>query len=590
MRKFANWIITLLLIASVGTRVFAADPVDQTRLISGGSWEGKVGIVGGIPAVTTVFTTLNPGATAAQINSAVSSCPSNQVVFLSAGTYTPGGNIHVDKDGVVLRGATNSLGVPTTIIKNTTIDLGDFQGWDFGSSSQWTTTTVSSGATRGSTTMAFASVSGLVVGRLVWLHASSSATVTGGNWSDVFTIYPVSQVMRVASISGNNVTFELPFNADYWSGTIRAAWKGFQKTRAAIEDISLTPTDASAGYAGNYIEVRGANECWIKNVKTYDIQAQNTHHIWVYGSYRLEIRHCDSSRMRAAEGGGDASNNYCVLLAHSGSWLIEDNYYHSVPNVMPVFDSGGGAFAYNYINDLTYGNGSPGWLSQIVFNHGSHMHYNLYEGNWCAGSYNEAGTSGSRNTIWFRNRMLGWDPNPTQSQPKTDDTVSIVVAVGHNNMVLAGNVMGKDGYHTSYQTVDSNAGGSYGNNDSFPNHTVIHVETTALTSLSKIANYNTVDDAIPAGEAIGGGNALVTSYLHSTKPAWFGDRPWPWCDSSNYTQSNTATNIPAAFRAVFGFDVGSSGGGGGGGGGGGTGTPIPKSIKGKVTFKGKVTL
>ncbi len=45
------------------------------------------GVVGGIPSRTTICATLNPGATAAQISSAIASCPSGQVVFLNAGTY-----------------------------------------------------------------------------------------------------------------------------------------------------------------------------------------------------------------------------------------------------------------------------------------------------------------------------------------------------------------------------------------------------------------------------------------------------------------------------------------------------------------------
>ena len=175
--------------------------------------------------------------------------------------------------------------------------------------------------------------------------------------------------MKVVAVSGTTVTFEQAFNADYWSGTVLAGWKNAsdQTSRAGVENVSLMPNDSTAGFSNNYVEVRGADECWVQNVKTYDLASQNTHHVWVYGSYRLEIRHCDMSRMRSAEGGGDSSNNYCVLLSHSGGWLIEDNYFHQVPNVMPMFDSGAGAFAYNYIYDLPYGNNSPGWLSQIVF-------------------------------------------------------------------------------------------------------------------------------------------------------------------------------------------------------------------------------
>ncbi len=50
-------------------------------------WSG-VGVPGGIPNRTTIYTTLTSTATLTDINNAINNCPSNQVVFLSAGTYT----------------------------------------------------------------------------------------------------------------------------------------------------------------------------------------------------------------------------------------------------------------------------------------------------------------------------------------------------------------------------------------------------------------------------------------------------------------------------------------------------------------------
>src|SRR5436305_7233411 len=66
----------------------------------------QAGVVGGIPNRATVCTTLNPGATAAQINAALAACPTGQVVFLNAGTYNiSAGIIFNNKRGVTLRGA-----------------------------------------------------------------------------------------------------------------------------------------------------------------------------------------------------------------------------------------------------------------------------------------------------------------------------------------------------------------------------------------------------------------------------------------------------------------------------------------------------
>src|SRR6266705_3140439 len=64
------------------------------------------GTTGGIVTRTVICNTLNPGATAAQINSAIASCASGQVVKLNAGTYNLSSNIlFANKSNITLRGA-----------------------------------------------------------------------------------------------------------------------------------------------------------------------------------------------------------------------------------------------------------------------------------------------------------------------------------------------------------------------------------------------------------------------------------------------------------------------------------------------------
>jgi hypothetical protein len=67
----------------------------------------QAGLPGGTPpARTTLCATLNPGATAAQINSAIAACPSGQAVMLNTGTYNLSGGINFNnKSNVTLRGA-----------------------------------------------------------------------------------------------------------------------------------------------------------------------------------------------------------------------------------------------------------------------------------------------------------------------------------------------------------------------------------------------------------------------------------------------------------------------------------------------------
>jgi hypothetical protein len=219
--------------------------------------------------------------------------------------------------------------------------------------------------------------------------------------------------------------------------------------------------------------------------------------------------------------------------------LVEDNYFHTAPNFWTMAPCGCNAFAYNYITDEPYT--SANWLSQIVFFHCSHSHYNLFEGNWCPAHYNDFTASSqyshSRNNSYVRERMLGWDANG----PKTANTNCLSCEAHHDNICCAACVMGHVGTQNNYNQI-------------------FNVDSTTNSTLLRLGNYNTVNGLIPAAEVTAlGGNTVAASYLHSSKPTWFGDRPWPWCDPTNYAQSNDPTNFPAGYRASYGVDPPSDG-------------------------------
>src|SRR6266404_8698252 len=72
-------------VLSLSARADDAYPLSRRSGLGNSDWR-NVGIAGGIPTVNTVYTSFSPGASAAQINAAIQACPSNQVVFLNAGT------------------------------------------------------------------------------------------------------------------------------------------------------------------------------------------------------------------------------------------------------------------------------------------------------------------------------------------------------------------------------------------------------------------------------------------------------------------------------------------------------------------------
>src|SRR5262245_28408700 len=104
-----------IFLASLGYVMFhaRADIIPPERLAP---WTGNVGVPGGIPNRTLISTTLTPsgGNDAAAINSAISACPSGQVVKVGPGTFQVGGTIgSFNRRHYKLRGSGNC----TTVLR-----------------------------------------------------------------------------------------------------------------------------------------------------------------------------------------------------------------------------------------------------------------------------------------------------------------------------------------------------------------------------------------------------------------------------------------------------------------------------------------
>jgi hypothetical protein len=565
-----RWFL-LLLLAPVA---FAADPVDADRLPHGGTWQGKVGLIdvdpttytkhnvstanGGSDATGTMQTT----ATAAQINAAIAAAADgSKYIELAAGTFSPSGNISLTSSRVSLRGQVNADGRPSTIFKfanPTDYVVMNKTAWDADNAAHYTMRTISSGHTRGSTTLTLtAAPTGLTTGRLLIIVAPANVpTIDGdGGFSDWLSgtaapdgSFPFSQIVRVAGVSGSDVTITPAINSDYISGlTCRVYYRdaSAQLDFSGLENIQLE-VDGNGFFAAKAIEMYGLNQCWVRNCffERIGIAASLNAFIFPYITHNLEISRC---RFRKCSDPGN-SGLYSMASLHCSGMLVVNNEFAETSNVFPIIATSGSVFAYNYCHDMLYG----AFLSQWVFHHGSHNHYNLFEGNYIQGQhYNDASDTGnfthSRASLYFRERIVSYDNSGNATGFPMANVNAIVCQDHHDLVTVAGCVMGTDGKGTA---VTGGNGTNQGENLGY----IYNFDATSAATLQKFANHNRFDDAIPAEEALDPGDALVNSYLYSSKPAWFGNRPWPWVDPENYTQSNNHANLPAGYRAIYGFD------------------------------------
>src|SRR5213592_1815661 len=184
--------LVMLLLVGIPSLAHAqrwAGIIDRSRAVD---WSaGNQGIAGGIPNRTTICATLNPGATASQINSAIAACPIGQVVKLNAGTYSlSGGIVFNNKSNVTLRGA----GPDQTILAFSagggcagwsgadvclmTTDTGDAGDQNYSNASSWTAgySVGTSSITLGS--ISKGSIGSLQVGSQIFLDQLDDASDT----------------------------------------------------------------------------------------------------------------------------------------------------------------------------------------------------------------------------------------------------------------------------------------------------------------------------------------------------------------------------------------------------------------------------
>ena len=114
-RELITGAASLAAYAMLPKTLYAADPVNASRLVSGGTWEGLVGVSGGIPRRTVQSgSTIAPyTGNANTINTAIANCATDGFVQLGAGTFNLSSEINISKSRVTLRGAVNSNGQPT---------------------------------------------------------------------------------------------------------------------------------------------------------------------------------------------------------------------------------------------------------------------------------------------------------------------------------------------------------------------------------------------------------------------------------------------------------------------------------------------
>jgi hypothetical protein len=362
------------------------------------------GIPGGIPARTTICSTLSSGASNAAIQSALNACPSGQTVKLGAGSY----NITLINmpSNVTLRGS----GPQSTVLHLTSSGTTPFQ---FGGNPRSypdiaTSVNITSGATAGSTSFVVSNASNIAVGGYLMitelndpaLNVTSQGSDGNCTYCDTYPSGGVrvrGQIVEVTGRSGTNNTTIAFTPALYSAYTLTPQATPFTAGTvwAGIEDLQVYAQNT--GYHTNF-SMDEVAYCWIKNVESNYADGD---HVDLNYAFRVEVR--DSYFTDGFSHGAGQTDDDVLLGYKTSESLIENNILERMHSaIFTNFGAAGNVVDYNY----SVGGFDSGATSVVTIDidmHGAHPQYNLFEGNTVVHIWPDEFHGSSGTNTYFRN-------------------------------------------------------------------------------------------------------------------------------------------------------------------------------------------
>jgi hypothetical protein len=559
--KRATLLSILYLVLGVALPCFAAtSPIDPSRSID---WS-KAGIPGGIPNRTTICATISAtiygnGTTDATtaIQTALNSCPANQVVYLPSGTYRINSSLYVPSN-VTLRGnGPNNTKIDAHGSSAAVISFG--QGV---TPSISRSIAITGGTTVGSNNIIVSNAGGITVGSyllITQLNDPSFVTIAGGDgnctWCDGGLGWNgtrvLGQIVEVTSVNGTNIGINPSLYLTYSSALSPLATPFAASAKyAGVEDLQVYMNNT--GYTAN-LRMDGAAYCWMKNIESNYTDGDHMQAFW---SYRGEIR---DSYFHDAYHHAPGSTDADVFIANKSSgFLVENNIFRRQHvSIMLNWGAAGNVVAYNYSSG-NFDESNQNFMIADLSSHGAHPMFNLWEGN-IATSFNPDSIwgSSSHNTAfrnWFKGTTQVCQPLIGRSAlsdcswaVQANRAVNIDFLGRYYNFV--GNVVGSTdmlqltfynngttvlpadplivapqtrsydtetyGYSFGYGGAGAGDDGSYPRDNALP-------YTTAFIH----GDYNYANQSITWDPSIGS-QALPASLYLSSKPSWFGNIAWP---------------------------------------------------------------
>lgn len=414
-----------------------------------------------------------------QINAAIASCGSGQVVYLNPGTYDLASGINFYSSKVVSNVTLRGAGANQTILIFAAYDgcQGAFAGiclnnndgeWatgiPTGHTANWTGTNGVAGTyTQGSTSLILDNTTGLSAGMLLFIDQLEDTSDTGNVYvaqissgagqTCVSCANPSRpsrgqmQTVMVTSITGSG-----PYTVGITPGILMPNWRTSQTPGAwwatylpveydGVEDMTLDGSQQSAS-GGGLVTFYNCVYCWTKGLRT--VMPKDSHIKMWYGNLFDTVR--DSYFYGSQMHGTSSSQSYGYDGYTGSSDLVENNIFQDVSTPMQMEDQQGTVLGYNYVlNSLNLA--ELDWLIGTSSEHAPGNSFTLWEGNQNVEMIQDDIHGPSDFITYFRNRASGWQAGAIYQ------TVPILNFAWSRYANAIGNVLGTSGYSTHYASI-----------------------------------------------------------------------------------------------------------------------------------------
>jgi hypothetical protein len=349
-----------------------------------------------------------------------------------------------------------------------------------------------------------------------------------------------NEIKEIASISGNTITFTSPLSIAYrvanTAQLTRYDATGSQSggNSVPVSNIGVENLTTIGGSNGS-IRFEVAAYSWLKHVECTQWIGEC---VAIDNSFRIEVR---DSYIHTGSWPSPGGAGYAISLADdSAEALIENNIILDTCKDIVMRSSGAGTVvAYNYADD-PWDNNSTTW--QEVALNSSHMvgpHHVLFEGNYAPNWDSDYTHGNSIDATIFRNVLTG------QRRDFTD--VGNVRTAGSSyggwNNSFIGNIFGRSGqmsgwhYSDVAMNCDTNGNNCLGGNNNWNGSSIWRLgydpigfttfpDPQVLSTVIRDGNYDFLTNS-QRWHNTPGGFAIPNSMYLTSKPAFFGNNPWP---------------------------------------------------------------